>query len=57
MKADLIKRTIWYIEEAAYDIESEWGKFRTLKKLISDGDMPKVYYELIEELKLIDSKD
>lgn len=57
MKADLIKRTLEYIEEVEYDIENERGEFRTLHQLISDGDMPEVYYELLEELRLINNKD
>jgi len=51
MNDDLIKRTIEYIERAAYDIESEWGGCRNLKELIDDGDMPDIYYELKELIK------
>lgn len=51
MNDDLIKRTIKYIEHAAYEIENEWGEFRSLKELIDDGDMPDVYYELKELIK------
>jgi len=43
----LLKAIIKYIEETQVTIDSEWGSFRDLKDIIKDGDMPKLYNDLI----------
>jgi hypothetical protein len=37
-----------YIEQREEKIEGEWGNCRSLKKLIADGDMPDVYFEVLQ---------
>ena len=50
----LLTRVKEYIEQREEKIEGEWGNCRSLKKLIADGDMPDVYFEVLKLIDLIE---
>jgi len=39
-----------YIEQAEVKIEGEWGVCRSLEELISVGEMPQLYTEVLRRL-------
>jgi hypothetical protein len=39
-----------YIEKVELQIEGEWGGGRSLAKLISKGEMPEIYDEVLSRL-------
>ena len=40
-----------YIERVEVKIDNEWGDCRDLEELISDGEMPALYTEVLEKLE------
>lgn len=40
-----------WIEDACIDMEGEWGVGRSKEELIESGEMPDLYYKLVEVLK------
>lgn len=44
----LLDELIRYIERTEVNNDGEWGSCRELHELIDDGDMPKLYYKLLE---------
>jgi hypothetical protein len=49
---ELLLRIKAYMEKNEVIIDDEWGDSRTLEKIISDGDMPKLYKEVCDLLKI-----
>jgi saccharopine dehydrogenase-like NADP-dependent oxidoreductase len=53
-KIEVNKKTLIYIKEyierVEVQIDGEWGYNRELKELIKDGQMPKIYYNILELL-------
>lgn len=47
-----INEMINYIKNMVVMEDHEWGQFRTIEKIIEDGDMPDLYYKLINMLSL-----
>lgn len=50
MDLKLLKEIKTYIEETEECIDGEWGEGRSVDKLIKDGDMPKIYNDVIEKI-------
>lgn len=51
MDEELIQEIITYIEEKEECVDGEFGSARSLEKLISDNDMPELYWKLKNLLK------
>ena len=40
-----------YIENMEEKVDNEWGSCRKVEKLITDGKMPEIYFEILDRLK------
>ena len=48
---DFLLKLKEYIETSEKKIENEWGTCRSVKELIKDGEMPEIYFEVLNRLK------
>ena len=39
-----------YIEDAEHKIDGEWGHCRSVEQLISDGEMPDLYFQVLQRI-------